>query len=260
MKRAARFVALAGVFAGLFFPICGCRGSSGISQNETQQPQKPQIAIELATATNVVAMYDAGREDATVVVVARNNDVFLGIDRMDISNLSQRVRDMLANKVDREVYIRADARARFRTVEDVIDSLRAVNVEYVELLVRRKNADAQQNYDEFLKNLTGMDLVVWSPSVMKKNLPKGIPVSMDRVTILRGPAGTPAYKINQVDVQKAELLPKLTGMYKNRGERILFIRADDDLDFASVVEVIDIARGADVDHIAVLTPQMIAGH
>jgi len=261
MKRAARLMALAGVSAGLVFSMCGCRSSGGTPQNETQQPQtkwKPHVAM--TTVENAIAMPDADREDSVVVTVARDEQVFLGSDQTNLSDLSSRVRGMLAYKADKEVYIRADMRARFRAIGDVIDSLRAADVEYVGLLVLRKNADPQQGYRQFPQYSTGLGLIVLSPSMLKEHLPKRIPESMDRVTILRGPTGAPVYKINRTEVQKAELLPRLTEMYKNRAERVLFIRADDDFWFAYVAEVMDIAKGADVDHVAVITPQMAAGH
>lgn len=260
MKRTARFVALAGVSAGLVLSICGWHGSGATPQNETQQSEiKREVSVAMATAANAVPMPDASKDDAIVVAVTRDGKVFLGIDIGDARDLGARVRDTLANKVNKEVYLRADARANFRRVEDVIDSLRAADVEYVGLLVGRKNADAHQGFG-FPKFPAGLELIVLSRPMMKEHFPKGITESMDRVYVRRGPTGSLAYKINQTEVQKAELLPKLTEMYKNRAERVLFIQADDDLDFASVVEAIDIAKGADVDHIAILTPKVLAGH
>ena len=73
-------------------------------------------------------------------------------------------------------------------------------------------------------------------------------------------AGTPtAYKINDTDVQKAELLPRLTSIYANRAERIMFIKGDDDVTFDKIAEVVDIARSANVDHIGLMTPRVQAG-
>jgi len=73
-------------------------------------------------------------------------------------------------------------------------------------------------------------------------------------------AGTPtAYKINDTDVQKAELLPRLTAIYANRAERIMFIKGDDDVTFDKIAEVVDIARTANVDHIGLMTPRVQAG-
>jgi len=70
---------------------------------------------------------------------------------------------------------------------------------------------------------------------------------------------SPLYKINETDVSKAELLPKLTDIYANRAERIMFVKGDDKLDFRYVAEVIDIGRSASVDHIGLMTPKILEG-
>ena len=46
------------------------------------------------------------------------------------------------------------------------------------------------------------------------------------------PAQAPTYKINETDVAKRDLLPKLTEIYANRAERIMFVKGDDDVNFA----------------------------
>jgi biopolymer transport protein ExbD len=79
------------------------------------------------------------------------------------------------------------------------------------------------------------------------------------VQVFHHPGSLPTYKINETDVFKAELLPKLTDIYANRAERIMFVRGDDDVNFAAIAEVIDIGRAAGVDHIGLMTPQIQAG-
>ncbi|MDE3187747.1 MAG: biopolymer transporter ExbD [Acidobacteriota bacterium] len=79
------------------------------------------------------------------------------------------------------------------------------------------------------------------------------------VQVLYRPGNAPTYKINETDVQKAELLPKLTDIYANRAERVMFVKGDDDVDFRYVAEVIDIGRAANVDHIGLMTPKILAG-
>jgi biopolymer transport protein ExbD len=69
----------------------------------------------------------------------------------------------------------------------------------------------------------------------------------------------PGYKINETDYLKAQLLPKLTEIYANRAERVMFVKGDDDVNFAYVAEVIDIGRAANVDHIGLMTPKIMAG-
>ncbi len=65
----------------------------------------------------------------------------------------------------------------------------------------------------------------------------------------------PTYKINETDVAKAELLPRLTDIYANRAERVMFVKGEDKIDFRYVAEVIDIGRSASVEHIGSDDPQ-----
>jgi len=104
----------------------------------------------------------------------------------------------------------------------------------------------------------GLDaLVPQPPKDQKQNMQPN-----DRtivVQVLHVPGGAPQYKINETPYAKADLLPRLTEIYANRAERIMFVRGDDDLNFAYVAEVIDIGRAANVDHIGLMTPQILAG-
>ena len=79
------------------------------------------------------------------------------------------------------------------------------------------------------------------------------------VQVIYRPGAAPAYKINETDVTKRELLPKLTEIYANRAERVMFVRGDDNVDFRFVAEVIDIGKSANVDHIGLMTPKIMAG-
>ena len=88
------------------------------------------------------------------------------------------------------------------------------------------------------------------------------PPPTDRTIVVQviGRAGAvPSYKINETDVNKSDLLGRLTEIYSNRAERIMFVRGDDDVNFAYVAEVIDIGHAANVDHIGLMTPKIMAG-
>jgi biopolymer transport protein TolR len=104
----------------------------------------------------------------------------------------------------------------------------------------------------------GLDALVPQPP---KN-PQQQPPQSDRtivVQVLYRPGAAPAYKINDTDVTRGELLPRLTEIYANRAERVMFIKGDDDVDFGFVADVIDIGRAANVDHIGLMTPKIQAG-
>src|SRR5580700_4979836 len=77
------------------------------------------------------------------------------------------------------------------------------------------------------------------------------------VQVLYHPGAAPGYKINETDVQHSELLPKLTEIYANRAERVMFVKGDDDVNFGSIADVIDIGKEANVDHIGLMTPKIM---
>ena len=79
------------------------------------------------------------------------------------------------------------------------------------------------------------------------------------VQILHSGSGAPQYKINETPLDKRDLLPKLTEIYANRAERVMFVKGDDNIDFRYVAEVIDIGRSASVDHSGLMTPRIMAG-
>ena len=79
------------------------------------------------------------------------------------------------------------------------------------------------------------------------------------VQVIYRPGQAPAYKINDTDVLHGDLQARLTEIYANRAERIMFVRGDDDVNFASIADVIDIGRAANVDHIGLMTPKIQQG-
>jgi biopolymer transport protein TolR len=79
------------------------------------------------------------------------------------------------------------------------------------------------------------------------------------VQVIYRPGNTPLYKINETDVNKVDLLPKLTEIYANRAERVMFVKGEDNVNFGYFAEVIDIGKEANVDHIGLMTPKIMAG-
>jgi biopolymer transport protein TolR len=99
-----------------------------------------KVAIDMAKVDNAVAMPDADKEDAIVVAVTRDGGVFLGQDKVDSSQLGRLVQDKLADKPGKTIYVRADARAQYKAVEDAIDNVRTAGVDEVGLLTQKKEA------------------------------------------------------------------------------------------------------------------------
>ena len=97
-----------------------------------------KVNVELAKVSDPTAMPDADKEDAVVVAVTRDSKVYLGQNQVSMADLGQKVADMLQNKTDKQIFMRADARAQYGTVEDAIDSVRTAGVDQVGLLTERR--------------------------------------------------------------------------------------------------------------------------
>src|ERR1700677_2825747 len=97
-----------------------------------------KVQVDMAKVDNPTNMPDADKEDAVVVAITRDGGVFLGQNKVDPSQLGSLVRDMIADKTDKTIFVRADARAQFKSVEDAIDDVRTAGVETVNLLTARR--------------------------------------------------------------------------------------------------------------------------
>jgi biopolymer transport protein TolR len=101
-----------------------------------------KVAIDMAKVQNATAMPDADKEDAIVVAVTRDGGLFLGQDKVAVTELGTRVSEKLADKPGKTIYVRADARAQYRTVEDAIDAVRTAGVEDIGLLTQQRENKA----------------------------------------------------------------------------------------------------------------------
>ena len=97
-----------------------------------------KVAVDMAKVDNPTSMPDADKEDAIVVAITRDGGVFLGQDKIAVSELGARVRDKIADKPGKTIFVRADARAQFRAVEDAIDAVRTAGVDEVGLLTQKR--------------------------------------------------------------------------------------------------------------------------
>jgi biopolymer transport protein ExbD len=65
--------------------------------------------------------------------------------------------------------------------------------------------------------------------------------------------------INQEVTDDQRLGARLEEIFKTRAERVVFVKGDPDLEYQYVAKAIDIAHGAGIDKVGLMTPQMEAG-
>ncbi|HEY7210550.1 MAG TPA: biopolymer transporter ExbD [Bryobacteraceae bacterium] len=106
------------------------------------------IQVNKVKTHNDIKMQEADKEDAILISVTRDGRVYLSPGNLLIqtNDLPNKVKDLQTNRSDKTVYVQADARARFSSVTEVIDSLRTVGVDQLGLITeevkdkRRANA------------------------------------------------------------------------------------------------------------------------
>jgi biopolymer transport protein ExbD/biopolymer transport protein TolR len=98
-----------------------------------------KIPVEMAKARNPITMPDADKEDAVVVAITRDGKVFLspGAHLVNPDELGEKVRSLLDKSPVKLVYLRADQRAKYKVVEDVVDYLRTGGVDQLGLLTEQ---------------------------------------------------------------------------------------------------------------------------
>ena len=102
------------------------------------------VSVDLAKVNSPEAMPDADKEDALIVAVMRDGQIFFGNDKIAADQLTQKVKDRLTNRVDKRVYVRADARAKYGSVVEVVDNVRSAGVDDLGLLTEQKKTTPQQ--------------------------------------------------------------------------------------------------------------------
>ena len=65
--------------------------------------------------------------------------------------------------------------------------------------------------------------------------------------------------LNTEPITEAQLGARLEDVFKTRAERVVFVKGDKDLEWNSVARAIDIAKGAGLDKVGLMTPKVEAG-
>ncbi len=98
-----------------------------------------KVNVDLAKTDNPTAMPDADKEDAIVVAVTRDGRTYLGQNAISSADLGARVKEMLTDKPGKQIFVRADARAKYLDVENAIDDVRTAGVDSVGLLTEKRS-------------------------------------------------------------------------------------------------------------------------
>ena len=106
--------------------------------------------------------------------------------------------------------------------------------------------------------LTPHGLDALAPQPPDKNKPQP-PDQQDRTVVIIIDKDKSMH-INNEDTNMKVLGSRLESIFKTRAERVVFVKGDPDLDYEVVAQAIDIAKGAAIDKIGLMTPKVEVGN
>src|SRR5689334_9841248 len=106
------------------------------------------VTVDMVKTKNPIAMQAADKSDAVIVAVQRDGKTYLGTTQMAAEDLPPKVKDMLTNRLDKMVFVRADSRAKYEKVVNVVDNLRSAGVDQLGLLTDKIEEKGKGNLSE----------------------------------------------------------------------------------------------------------------
>ena len=98
------------------------------------------MPVDMAKTNTARDMQDADKDDAIVVAITRDGAIYLGHNATPKDDLTNQIKDRLANRLDKTVYVKSDARAKYGDVVAVVDEIRSAGVDQVGLLTEKNQS------------------------------------------------------------------------------------------------------------------------
>jgi len=92
------------------------------------------VTVEMAQARNWENMPNAAKDDAVIVAVSHDGHYYLGNNEIALDQITTQVKDKIADRLDKTVFVRSDARAKYGDVVKVVDAVRDAGVSDLGLL------------------------------------------------------------------------------------------------------------------------------
>jgi biopolymer transport protein ExbD/biopolymer transport protein TolR len=99
------------------------------------------VSVDMAKANNAQDMQDADKDDAIIVAVTRDGHMYLGSTQVNLDEITTKVKDLLANRLDKTVFVRSDQRAKYGEVVKAVDEVRSAGVDKIGLLTEKNRVE-----------------------------------------------------------------------------------------------------------------------
>ncbi len=99
------------------------------------------VSVDMAKAENTEKMEDANKDDAVIVAVTSDGTLYLqdtnGNSKVSLDDITNNVKTDIANRADKTVFVRSDARAHYGVVVKAVDAVRSAGVDNIGLLTEK---------------------------------------------------------------------------------------------------------------------------
>jgi biopolymer transport protein ExbD len=95
------------------------------------------VSVDMAKVNNAEDMQNADKDDAIILAVQRDGSLYLGSKKIQLSEITTAVKDQIANRLDKTVFVRSDARAKYGDVVKAVDEVRSAGVDNLGLLTEK---------------------------------------------------------------------------------------------------------------------------
>ena len=195
-----------------------------------QAPAMQQgISVELVHARSASPMPEADNEDAFIVAVTENSSVYLGVNLINLSELTEKARSTRFRR-GQVIYIKADARTLYASVLPVLQATGGV---IPQVLLTIRSASTQSNN---IVSPEGLDVSVGS------TFPPGTVATV--VQLLPSVQGRPLLRINNDETSWSALESTLRRHFQKGDDKTVLLRADARLPLAEVVHAVDACHAA----------------
>jgi len=194
------------------------------------------ISVQMATINHATPMPEADRENAWIVTVATDGQVYFGTDQVTTEGLAEQMKTHPRNR-DAKLYVKADAGAPFSSVRQVLRAARVDLFDDVVLLT----AQPETAQPGTIVSPKGLD--VWIGSEAGSNF-VAVQIGADQ--------GSPTLTVANKTVAPSALQGRLAQLFDHRAARIVILKTSGQVSYADVVRTIDSSLGAGASRVTVI--------
>lgn len=190
-----------------------------------QSPElRKGVSVQMVNTQNATAMPAADNEDAWVITVTREGNLYFGADPFTADELAEWMKTHPRNR-EASLYIKADARAAFANVDKALELGRKAQFAAPVLLTSQTESHPPGTM------VAPKGLPVWV---------EGPPGASSIVVEINSSEGKPSLKVNNEQTSPAALQNMLSRLLQNQSPRVVTVKAGDHATFNDFAHVIDV--------------------